>query len=288
MVPAAYVRLESLPLTPNGKLDRKALPAPEGDAYVVRQYEAPQGTIEKLLAGIWAELLKLDQVGRHDNFFELGGHSLMAVTLSERMRRNGFAVDVRAVFATTTLAELATTVGGDDHRVEVPPNMIPMGCHVITPEMLTLVELAQEEIDEIVRGVPGGAANVQDIYPLAPLQEGILFHHLIGGEGDPYIVTMQFAFDSREQLDSYITALRAVVDRHDILRTAVVWEGLRERVQVVWRRAELAVEEIELDATMGDASEQLYARCNPRRIRIDVRQAPMLRLCIGYDSTQDR
>jgi amino acid adenylation domain-containing protein len=288
MVPAAYVRLESLPLTPNGKLDRKALPAPEGDAYGVRQYEAPQGTIEKLLAGIWAELLKLDQVGRHDNFFELGGHSLMAVTLSERMRRNGFAVDVRAVFATTTLAELATTVGGDDRRVEVPPNMIPVGCRVITPEMLTLVELAQEEIDEIVRGVPGGAANVQDIYPLAPLQEGILFHHLMGGEGDPYIVTMQFAFDSRERLDSYITALRAVVDRHDILRTAVVWEGLRERVQVVWRRAELAVEEIELDATMGDASEQLYARCNPRRIRIDVRQAPMLRLCIGYDSIRDR
>jgi amino acid adenylation domain-containing protein len=288
MVPAAYVRLESLPLTPNRKLDRKALPPPEGDAYVVRQYEAPQGTIEELLAGIWAELLKLDQVGRQDNFFELGGHSLMAVTLSERMRRNGFAVDVRAVFATTTLAELATTIGGDDHRVEVPPNLIPVGCQVITPEMLTLVELAQEEIDEIVRGVPGGAANVQDIYPLAPLQEGILFHHLMGGEGDPYIVTMQFAFDSRERLDSYITALRAVVHRHDILRTAVVWEGLRERVQVVWRRAKLAVEEIELDATMGDASEQLYARCNPRCIRIDVRQAPMLRLFIGYDSIRDR
>jgi len=288
MVPAAYVRMESLPLTPNGKLDRKALPAPEGDAHVVRQYEAPQGASEELLAGIWAKLLHLERVGRHDNFFKLGGHSLMAVTLSERMRRNGFAVDVRAVFATTTLAELATTIGGDDRRVEVPPNLIPVGCQVITPGMLTLVELAQEEIDEIVRGVPGGAANVQDIYPLAPLQEGILFHHLMGSEGDPYVVAMQFAFDSRARLDRYITALRAVIDRHDILRTAVVWEGLRERVQVVWRRAELAVEEIELDGVGGEASEQLYARCHPRRMRIDVRQAPMLRLCISYDSTQDR
>jgi amino acid adenylation domain-containing protein len=287
MVPAAYVRLESLPLTPNGKLDRKALPAPESDANVVRQYEAPQGAIEELLASIWAELLNRERVGRHDNFFELGGHSLMAVTLSERMRRNGFAVDVRAVFATTTLAELATTISGDSRRVEAPPNLIPVGCQVITPEMLTLVELAQEEIDDIVRGVPGGAANVQDIYPLAPLQEGILFHYLMGGEGDPYVVSMQFAFDSRARLDSYITAMRAVIDRHDILRTAVMWEGLRERVQVVWRRAELAVEEIELEGAGDEAREQLYARCNPRRIRIDVRQAPMLRLCVGYDSTRD-
>ena len=79
MIPAAYVRLESLPLTANGKLDRKALPAPEADAYATRNYEPPQGEIETKLAAIWAEVLKLDKVGRHDNFFALGGHSLLAV-----------------------------------------------------------------------------------------------------------------------------------------------------------------------------------------------------------------
>jgi amino acid adenylation domain-containing protein len=81
MVPAAYVRLDVLPLTPNGKLDRKVLPAPEVDAYTSRDYEAPQGKTEILLAAIWADMLKIEHVGRHDNFFDLGGHSLLAVRI---------------------------------------------------------------------------------------------------------------------------------------------------------------------------------------------------------------
>ena len=187
MVPAAFVKLECLPLTANGKLDRKALPAPEGDAYATRGYEPPQTETEAAVARIWAEVLKLERVGRHDNFFELGGHSLLAVTVIERLRRIGLQVDVRDLFSTPTLSGLAATMGDDTNPVEVPPNRIPEGCQAIEPEMLPLLELTAEEIQRIVSRVPGGAANVQDIYPLAPLQEGILFHHLMGGEGDPYV-----------------------------------------------------------------------------------------------------
>ncbi|WP_419177329.1 AMP-binding enzyme, partial [Pseudomonas syringae] len=57
MVPAAYVSLESLPLTPNGKLDRKALPAPDQQALVSREYQAPQGVAERTIADIWQDLL---------------------------------------------------------------------------------------------------------------------------------------------------------------------------------------------------------------------------------------
>ena len=99
MVPVAYVRMEAMPLTPNGKLDRKALPAPEDDAYASQHYEAPQGEIETVLASLWAELLKLDRVGRHDNFFELGGHSLLAIPLlGDRPR----AVDLLAALVMAT------------------------------------------------------------------------------------------------------------------------------------------------------------------------------------------
>src|SRR5690606_33338478 len=96
----------------------------------------------------------------------------------------------------------------------------------ITPEMLPLIDLAQEDIDRIVEQTPGGVGNIQDIYALSPLQEGILFHHLLEQEGDPYLLIAQMAFADRALLDRYLTALQQVVDRHDILRTAFIWKGL--------------------------------------------------------------
>ncbi|HEX5726759.1 MAG TPA: amino acid adenylation domain-containing protein, partial [Longimicrobiaceae bacterium] len=111
MVPAAYVRLEQLPLTPIGKLDRRALPAPEGDAHAAREYEAPVGKVEEALAEIWAELLGVERVGRGDDFFMLGGHSLLAVQMISRVRQ---AMEVefalRAVFEKPVLSALAERI----------------------------------------------------------------------------------------------------------------------------------------------------------------------------------
>jgi thioesterase domain-containing protein/acyl carrier protein len=125
MVPAAYVRLRQLPLTPNRKLDRKALPAPGADAYAARRYEAPVGEIERQLAAIWAEVLKIERVGRHDNFFELGGHSLLAMQLMARVRRTfGISLLLRDLFICPTLCEFSIVMQGGhsktDHRNLVP------------------------------------------------------------------------------------------------------------------------------------------------------------------------
>ena len=288
MAPAAFVHLERLPLTQNGKLDRRRLPAPEGGAYLTRGYDAPMGEIEIRIARIWAEILKVERVGRHDNFFELGGHSLLALTVIERMRCEGMKSDVPTLFTAPTLRALAETVRDGECDVEAPPNLIPAGCQRITPEMLSLVELTQPEINSIVEGVAGGALNVQDIYPLAPLQEGLLFHHLLETEGDVYLNPALYAFDARERLERFVGALQAVIDRHDILRTAVQWEGLSEPVQVVWRRAPLDIEEVSLDPMAGDAAEKLYTMFDPRRYRIDVRRAPLMRIYIAHDARKDR
>jgi amino acid adenylation domain-containing protein len=121
MVPAAYVRLDALPLTANGKLDRKALPAPDGAAYVARGYEPPAGEIEIRLARIWADVLKLERVGRNDHFFELGGHSLLAVRVISRLRQAlGVEVAVTELFARPVLAEFAEAVR-EGARSRLPP-----------------------------------------------------------------------------------------------------------------------------------------------------------------------
>ncbi|WP_261795145.1 phosphopantetheine-binding protein, partial [Pseudomonas syringae] len=218
MLPSAFVSLEAFPLTANGKLDRKALPVPTAEAFARSQYEAPEGLVETRLATLWVELLGVEQVGRHDQFFELGGHSMLAVKLIERMRDIGLNADVRVLFGQPTLASLAAA-SGKTTDVQVPASRIPADCQRITPNMLPLARLTQAQIDRVVAAVPGGVSNVQDIYGLVPLQEGILYHHLSSGEGDPYLLQALLRFNSFEQLLDFTEALQQVIDRHDILRT---------------------------------------------------------------------
>jgi amino acid adenylation domain-containing protein len=112
MVPAAFVFLDALPLMPNGKVDRRALPAPGSarpaleDAFV-----APRTPVEEAVAGIWAQVLGLEQVGIQDNFFELGGHSLLATRIMSRVRR-AFRVELplHRFFEAPTVAELAQAI----------------------------------------------------------------------------------------------------------------------------------------------------------------------------------
>jgi acyl carrier protein len=110
MVPATFVPLDVLPLTPNGKVDRRALPAPDWSG-LARGSAAPRTPIEELLAGIWAEVLKVERVGVHDNFFALGGHSLLAIQVCARLRQAlQIEVPPRTLFEAPTLAELAAVV----------------------------------------------------------------------------------------------------------------------------------------------------------------------------------
>ncbi|MDQ0045096.1 non-ribosomal peptide synthetase [Variovorax boronicumulans] len=296
MVPSVVVALEALPLNANGKVDRKALPEP---AFAASEaYEAPQGETEQVLAVIWAEVLGVERVGRNDNFFELGGHSLMALGLLERIRARGWTVQVRTLFQWPQLARFAQAVEQEQlqarREVVVPVNGIAEGCTFLRPEMITLMTLDAPQLRRIEAAVPGGAANIQDVYPLVPLQEGMLFHHLLQTEGDAYVTSSMLGFDSRERLERFVESFNEVIGRHDILRTAVMWEELAEPVQVVFRHAPMQLQWLD-DAALPEgaaarwsAAERLAHHAAPERYRIDVRRAPMIQAVAVHDPEQQQ
>jgi len=287
MIPAAFVSVSRFPQNPNGKLDRRALPPPPQSSFITREYEPPCSQAERLLARAWQELLGLDQVGRQDNFFELGGHSLMIPRMLESLRQVGLTTDAQMIYAHPKLASLGAVLTPVASVVKAPPNLIAPDIAEISPGLLPLVDLSSSQIGRVVDATSGGAANVQDIYPLVPLQEGILFHHLFSTQdSDPYVLPILLRAASRQSLEALILAIRHVINRHDVLRTAVHWDGLPQPVQVVYRAVQLPIREIELDPDR-DTREQLEELLKPEQQNIPLNTAPLMRLQIARDNQPD-
>ncbi|MFQ5853284.1 MAG: amino acid adenylation domain-containing protein, partial [Candidatus Binatia bacterium] len=128
MIPTAFVMLEALPLTPNGKVDRKVLPVPDQSRPELQVvFVAPRTPVEEVLAGIWVEVLGLDQVGTHDNFFELGGHSLLATQVISRVFST-FQVELplRTLFEKPTVEDLARVITQNQARKARPEDLARM------------------------------------------------------------------------------------------------------------------------------------------------------------------
>ncbi|VVM96644.1 non-ribosomal peptide synthetase [Pseudomonas fluorescens] len=107
MVPTQLLFLDALPLSPNGKLDRKALPAPDA-SQMQQAFVAPRSALEQKIAGIWQDVLKLEQVGLNDNFFELGGDSIISIQVVSRSRQAGIHFTPRDLFQHQTVQGLAS------------------------------------------------------------------------------------------------------------------------------------------------------------------------------------
>ena len=114
MVPSYFVPMERLPLLPNGKVDRKSLPAPDGErSILVSEYVAPQTPLEKMVVSIWEEVLGVKRIGLNDNFFDLGGHSLLLTQLLYRVNQE-FQREVSMIrlFQNPTVAGMAAILEG--------------------------------------------------------------------------------------------------------------------------------------------------------------------------------
>ncbi|SDZ66206.1 non-ribosomal peptide synthetase [Pseudomonas sp. NFIX28] len=123
MVPTYLLFLEALPLTPNGKLDRKALPKAEA-SQMQQVYVAPQTELEQQLAAIWADVLKLEQVGLTDNFFELGGDSIISIQVVSRARQAGIRFSPRDLFQYQTVQGLASVAEQGEGGLQIDQGLV--------------------------------------------------------------------------------------------------------------------------------------------------------------------
>ncbi|WP_225101369.1 non-ribosomal peptide synthetase [Streptomyces sp. CoH27] len=226
MVPAVFVRLESMPLSANGKADRARLPAPDPGAAAPAASAPLADGAQRALAAVWTELLGVPVTGPQDNFFVLGGDSVSAVFLASKAREAGYALTTRQVFDHQTLAELAAVA----EPLEPAPGAVRP-----TPRDFPLAGLDQEALDRILADAPPG--GIQDIYPLTPLQAGMLFQSVHDPDGSAYFNQYRVDIDGDLDPDVLRSAWQHVVDRHDALRCSFRWEGVPRPLQVVHRTA---------------------------------------------------
>jgi amino acid adenylation domain-containing protein len=115
MLPSYFIPLDRIPLTSSGKIDRKSLPLPDRSrTQLGATYVAPESGLEKTVAQIWQEVLKLDKVGIDDNFFDLGGDSLDIIQVSGKLKEAlSREVPVVTIFTYPTISLLALNLKGD-------------------------------------------------------------------------------------------------------------------------------------------------------------------------------
>ncbi|APU15020.1 non-ribosomal peptide synthetase [Actinoalloteichus fjordicus] len=217
-VPAELVWLDTLPLTTSGKIDRAALP----EVTVQRSAAAPETPTEQAIASLWAELIGAGEPGLDDDFFRSGGDSVSSMRLAARAQREGIRLEVATIFTDRTVRGMAASA---DRAASTPA--------VESPSDAAGADALTAGIDEAqlasVRDRPG----VVDVYPLAPMQAGMLFRGLYWPDSDAYFNQNVLELVGGVDEAALHEAWRRVADRYEILRTGFVWEELAEPLQYV-------------------------------------------------------
>jgi natural product biosynthesis luciferase-like monooxygenase protein/amino acid adenylation domain-containing protein len=260
MVPSVFVGMAALPRLPNGKIDREALP--EADFHEVERasdFVAPRTPVEEVLAGIWAEVLRVERVGATDNFFELGGHSLMATRVVSRVRE-ALRVDLplRVAFEAPTLELLAAQV-----------------------EAARLAGTAA--------AAPPLAPRPRDAeLPLSFSQERLWVLHQMEPENVAYNLSAVMRLRGALDRPALERALTEIVRRHEALRTVFPSTG-GSATQVVQPAAAVPLPLTELDVLAEEARGAEMERLAGEEVRrpFDLARGPLFRALLLRSSATE-
>ncbi len=272
MVPAAVVALSALPLTASGKVDRRALPEPESARpRLAQEMVLPATPREEALARVWSAVLGVEQVGVADNFFALGGDSILSLRVISKARDEGIELSLPQLFRHQTVRDLDRSLesGAENPQAAAAP---------LAPFALI------SEHDR--RMLP---ADVEDAYPLAALQAGMLFHNDLGGESAVYHNTNSLRLRVRLDVAALEAALQALAARHPALRTAFHLTGFSEPLQLIHRTAAipLQVEDLSRQPPAEQERQIAAALATERRGHFDLMQPPLLRFRVHRRAAEE-
>jgi amino acid adenylation domain-containing protein len=279
MLPAVFVMLERLPLMPNGKVDRRALSLMERSAgQASNGFTAPRTAFEEQLVTIWREVLRCEQVGVHDNFFELGGDSILSIQVTARATQAGLHLMPRDLFEHPTVAGLAqvaaaASVDGDSNETEVAGQTLET-----RERTFPLANLEQDELNELL----AQQHDVEDVYRLSPMQEAMLFHDLYAPGSDVYFHQISVKLEGKLNVEAFERAWQQIASRHPIFRTAFVWEGVKQPVQIVHHETRIPLDHQDWrELNEGEQLERLNSLLGQERTRgFDLTQAPLMRISL--------
>lgn len=234
MVPSTFVLLEALPLTSNGKVDRRALPAPDTTRpELAETYVAPRNPVEEVLAEIWAEVLRLEQVGIHDNFFELGGDSILSIQIIAKAHQTGLQLTPRQMFQHPTLAELAVVVGTT--AVQAEQGLVTsLISHCQSSEVesyipSTFPAVRQGQMDFPLPIVVPAPEQRHLPFPLTDIQQAYWVGQSKAFELGNVRAHVYVEFESVGlDLERCNMALQRLIERHEMLRIVVLPDGQQQ------------------------------------------------------------
>ncbi|MET0475796.1 MAG: amino acid adenylation domain-containing protein, partial [Mycobacterium sp.] len=266
LVPATVTLLTELPLLPNGKCDRGALPEPT----LAHSQIPARSPREALICSTFSDVLGLTApVGIDDDFFALGGDSLLALRVVNRLGGAGIVLQTSELFKRRTSRALEDVLPVGDPVDREPSAVDTAGWHGLID-------------DDLARLVADCPVEVQDVWPLSPLQQGVYYQSTFTDDVNSYLAQNVFDFDHRLDVDAMRTAFGALLSRHDNLRAGFTSEDLARPVQYVGRFVPSEVTTVDLSELSAEAADPRLAevmRTDGER-PFDLRMPPLVRLTV--------